>query len=165
MATVSGLHQFCRGRADANTGHRQLYHRRRLAGSWSAWAAIAGDGNLGVDDLGSENIAAAADEQGTIVVTVTGSDGASFFETSSKDNGDTWAPWSGPFGSGDGLVALSPPLVVTAAAVDLSPAIQAAQGAQAAAQGAQTAAQSAQAALAGVEADVAEIKSHTAHLV
>lgn len=132
MATAaSGLHQFCRGRADANTGHRQLYHRRRLAGTWTAWAAIGGDGNVGVDDLGAENIAAGLDDQGVIVVTVTGSDGASFFETTSSDNGTTWTPWAGPSGAGDGLAALSvaaPAPVVSAVSVDLGPVLAAVDG-------------------------------------
>lgn len=125
---VSGLHQFCRGRADANTGHRQLYHRRRLAGTWTAWAAIGGDGNVGVDDLGAENIAAGLDDQGVIVVTVTGSDGSSFFETTSSDNGTTWTPWAGPNGAGDGLAALSVAAPAVSASVDLGPVLTAVDG-------------------------------------
>lgn len=109
MATATSLHQFCRGADNA------LWHRRRKAGAWSDWTRLGGA-------LGTDVVAPAQDEQGALVASVVGTD-AKFYDFVSTDDGLTWAE-SGPHGGGDGLVAVG---AAAAAAVDLSPVLQAIQ--------------------------------------
>lgn len=124
MPTVSGLHQFLRGLPDG-AAHRGLWHRRRLNGAWSAWALVGGGGNLGVDDIGEEIIGVGVDDQGAIVVTVTGSDNVTQFESISADNGNTWSGFAPANGAGDGLAVLSSPSTGASVSVDFTQVLSA----------------------------------------
>jgi hypothetical protein len=115
VSTTKSLHQFCRGTDLA------LYHRRRASGAWSPWAGLGGR-------LGSPEIVAGVDDQGTIIVSVVGAnpDGSSnalFYDFVSTDDGLTFAAAVPNAGGGDGLTTLAvlEPSGASSAVATLSP--------------------------------------------
>jgi hypothetical protein len=115
VASTTSLHQFCRGTDPA--GHRALFHRRRNKGTWSPWALLG----AGTGVLGDSVISGGFDEQGTLVITVDGTDG-DFYDIESKDDGVTWSAFTGPHGGGDGLLTIG--AMAPGGTVDLSQVTQ-----------------------------------------
>ena len=97
LATTTTLHEFIRGLPDA-AGTRELWHRMRKAGNWTAWTSLGGN-------LSTTDISGGVDDQGHLAVTVCGSDGQ-FYDIVSDNDGATWGGYTASGGKGDGLVTI-----------------------------------------------------------
>jgi hypothetical protein len=104
MAQTS-LHQFGRGAANPSDGKRNLWHRKwdESIPGWGPETDLGG--NVGVDDLGGEEISGGSPAPGVIVVTVIGGDGK-IYDISSRDDGANFSVFSGPSGILDGLFTI-----------------------------------------------------------